>query len=68
MKGASMRLFFSAFVLTLAAGCSSDAMQRSAYEAVQAAGQRDCRQYPSVECPGRQSYDDYRQQRKDLEK
>jgi hypothetical protein len=55
-------------LILLAAGCSSDAMQRSSYEAVQGAAQKDCRQYPGVECPRRDSYDDYQRQRKVLEK
>src|SRR5690242_18559237 len=63
-----MRLLVLEITLVLASGCSSDAMQRPAYEAVQGAGRRDCRQYPAVECPRRESYDDYQKQRKELEK
>jgi hypothetical protein len=68
MKEWPVRPVFTALVLAMAAGCSGDAVQRSAYEAVQGASQRDCRQYPSVECPRREGYDDYRRQRKELEK
>ena len=67
MKGISMR--FSVLVLMLlAAAGSSDAVQRSSYEAVQGVAQKDCRQYPAVECPRRDSYDDYQRQRKEIEK
>jgi len=55
-------------LIALLAGCSSDAVQRSAYEAVHGAAQRDCRQYPSVECPKRESYDEYQRQRQALER
>lgn len=64
---ASTRISFLALVL-LAAGCSSDGVQRSAYEAVQGAARGDCRQYPSVECPRKDRYDDYQRQRRELEK
>jgi hypothetical protein len=52
----------------ITAGCSSDAVQRSAYEAVHGAANKDCRQYPSVECQKHQSYDDYQRQRQALER
>lgn len=49
------------------AGCSSDSAQRSAFEALQEVRQQDCRKLPSVECPKRESYDDYQRERKELE-
>ena len=48
-------------------GCSSDSAQRTAFEALQDVNQEDCRKLPSVECPKRQSYDDYQRERKKLE-
>jgi hypothetical protein len=63
-----MRFSCCVVVLVLAAGCSGDAARRTAYETVQDAGQRDCRQYPAVECPQRETYDDYQRHRKELEK
>ncbi len=60
------------FVLSLVAsfflpGCSSDAAQRTAFEALQNVNQEDCQKLPSMECPKRESYDDYQRQRKKLE-
>ncbi|HKU71068.1 MAG TPA: hypothetical protein VJQ51_09525 [Burkholderiales bacterium] len=52
-------------LVALLVGCSSDAAQRSAYEAVYGAAQKDCRQYPSVECPRKNDYDDYQRQRRE---
>jgi hypothetical protein len=48
-------------------GCTSDSAQRTAFEALQEVGQEDCRKLPSVECPKRESYDDYQRKRKELE-
>jgi outer membrane biogenesis lipoprotein LolB len=54
----------ASFVLT---GCSSDSAQRTAFEALQNVNQEDCQKLPSVECPKRESYDDYQRERKKLE-
>jgi hypothetical protein len=62
------RISFATLIVLLTAGCSSDTMQRSGYEAVHGAALRDCRQYPSVECPRKDGYDDYQRQRKELQK
>jgi outer membrane biogenesis lipoprotein LolB len=48
-------------------GCSSDLAQRTAFETLQNVDQQDCQKLPSVECPKRESYDDYQRERKELE-
>lgn len=48
-------------------GCSSDSAQRTAFEALQNVNQEDCQKLPSIECPKRESYDDYQRERKKLE-
>jgi hypothetical protein len=46
--------------------CNSDALRRTGFEAVQSAGEQQCRQVPNSECPERQRYEDYDQQREAL--
>ena len=54
-------------LIALLGGCSSDTVQRAAYEATYGAAQKECGQYPSVECPRKEGYDDYQRQRRALE-
>jgi len=60
-------LVLSPLAILVLPGCASDSAQRTAFEALQEVGQEDCRKLPSVECPKRESYDDYQRKRKALE-
>jgi len=60
-------LVLSLVAVFLLPGCSSDSAQRTGFEALQNVGQQDCQTLPSVECPKRESYDDYQRERKKLE-
>lgn len=53
--------------IVLAAGCSTEAAKRVAYETVEAYGQGQCVQDPSRTCE-KQSYDEYRRQREEIDK
>ncbi len=49
------------------AGCASDPIQRTGYEALANAGRRDCMKDPGKSydhCMNRQSYDDYQRSRR----
>ena len=48
-------------------GCSADVAKRTAYETLQNMHQRECMQNPALECGQRESYDDYKRQRDELE-
>ena len=60
-------LVLSLVAVFFLSGCSTDSAQRTAFEALQEVGQADCRKLPSVECPKRESYDDYQRKRQEME-
>lgn len=60
-------LVLSLVAVAFLPGCSSDSAQRTGFEALQNVGQQDCQQLPAVECPKRESYDNYQRERKKLE-
>ena len=63
----AVRFAFCLVLALSAAGCSSDSLQRTGYEAAGNIGRRDCMKDPGSSydaCRNRQSYDDYQRSRK----
>lgn len=47
--------------------CSTESVQRTGYETLQNIGEQQCEKDLSADCPERRSYDEYRQELKDLD-
>jgi len=54
-------------IIVLTSGCSSETAKRTAYETMQNVHQQECLKNPSMKCEKRESYEDYKRKRKDLE-
>lgn len=62
--------FFLIFALTmvLAAtlGCSGESFKRATFDSMQNYSREQCLKDPGVECPERESYDDYQRKRREV--
>jgi hypothetical protein len=55
-------------VLGVVQACTSDSLKRSAYETMENIRPQECHKNLSSECPERQSYEDYKRDKKELER
>jgi hypothetical protein len=55
-------------ILGVVQACSSDLLKRTAYETMENLRQQECHKELSSECPERQSYEDYRHDKEELER
>jgi hypothetical protein len=61
---------YSVFVVIsglLTSGCSTNSVNKTAYETLQNIGQQQCQKTMSSDCSKRESYDDYQRHRHELE-
>jgi hypothetical protein len=61
------KIILLAIILGVVQACSSDSLKRTAYETMENVRQQECHKDLSSECPERQSYEDYRRDKKELE-
>jgi hypothetical protein len=52
--------------VALMAGCTAEAVKRTAYETLQNIGQQECEKSLSPDCDKRETYDQYRREREKL--
>lgn len=64
MAAASRLVLFGAALA--GAGCSTNSLQRSAYEAVQGVHEQRCREDLTVKCAPREDYEAYRRRRDEV--
>jgi len=55
-------------LFTLASGCSTETLSRTAYAALQSVGQQECEKNMSSDCLKMVSYDEYQRERKELKR
>ena len=65
MKGIFIILLLTAVHANL--GCSVEVLKRTSYETLQNVKQQQCQESPSVECPDRETYNEYQKDINQLE-